>query len=119
MCMKHSLEWADKRADESHFLEYGNLPPKTKAIKTPHGLTHGVGVDKKIIAPKTQEGKERKPFKALISKKIHRAFRKIVENKMIAEVETKERLALEQLSERLKNEGVTMWEGNNYILKIK
>jgi hypothetical protein len=46
-------KWADQRANESHFLEYGNLPPKTKAIKTPHGLTHGVGVDKKIIAPQT------------------------------------------------------------------
>lgn len=58
-------------------------------------------------------------FKALISKKTHRAFRKIIENKTITEAERRERMALEQLSERLKNEGVTAWEGNNYILKIK
>ena len=35
LCMEHSLEWADKRADESHELEY---PPTNQ----------------------TQEGKERK-----------------------------------------------------------
>ena len=39
--------------------------------------------------------------------------------KEASEYEMKTRIALEELAEKLKNEGVSAWEGQSYILKIK